>query len=49
MTERNASGVKRARTTTGELVRSAEALAGIVHGLAQATGRANGRARTNGH
>ena len=50
ITDRNATGVKRTRSSTGELLRSAETLAGIVHDLTGATERTNGRnARTNGH
>jgi methyl-accepting chemotaxis protein len=50
ITDRNATGVKRTRSSTGDLLRSAEALAGIVHDLTTAAERTNGRsARTNGH
>jgi methyl-accepting chemotaxis protein len=50
ITDRNASGVKRTRTSTDELLRSAETLAGIVHDLSGGSAHSNGRnGRTNGH
>jgi methyl-accepting chemotaxis protein len=51
ITDRNASGVKRTRSSTDELLRSAETLADIVHDLSGGgSAHSNGRSgRTNGH
>ena len=49
VTDRNASGVKQARTTTADLLRYAEALTSVVDDLQRPNGSNRRASRTNGH